>query len=70
MTATTDAGPPTPARECRHDSTRRDGTLDTHCLLCGANGYWHQGHRHDDGHPSGKVLFSLSCPDSEPETDT
>lgn len=54
---------------CRHDSTRRDGdmALDDHCLRCGADGYWHYGHRHDRAHPSGKVLIVLGCPDVEPE---
>lgn len=44
-----------------HDSTRRDGSLDDHCLRCGAGGYWHEGHRHELVHPSGKVLFCLGC---------
>ena len=52
---------------CRHDSTRVDGTLDCHCLRCGADGYWHNGHRHDRDHPSGKVLFVLDCNAGEGE---
>lgn len=40
---------------------RRDGLLDAHCLRCGADGYWHRGHRHDQIHPSGKVLIDVSC---------
>jgi hypothetical protein len=59
------SGPPTtPSAPCWHDSTRRDGTLDCNCLKCGADGYWHDGHRHDEDHPSGKVLIRLSCLDS------
>lgn len=50
-----------PREPCRHDSSRVDGTLDAHCLLCGADGYWHDGHRHDQIHPSGKTLISLAC---------
>lgn len=46
---------------CQHDSTRGDGTLDDCCLKCGTWGYWHQGHRHDKAHPSGKVLFRVAC---------
>lgn len=66
---TVTAGPAPPRKECRHDSTRRDGALDTHCLKCGEDGYWHHGHSHFKVHPSGKVLVSLGCPDeAEPET--
>lgn len=50
---------------CRHDSTRGDGTLNDCCLLCGADGYWHDGHRHDESHPGGKMLFRVTCPDDE-----
>jgi DNA-binding XRE family transcriptional regulator len=46
---------------CQHDSTRVDGLLDDCCLKCGVSGYWHRGHRHDVGHPSGKVLIRLNC---------
>lgn len=55
------ANTPFARRTCLHDSTRRDGTLDDHCLLCGADGYWHNGHRHDTEHPSGKVLLRIAC---------
>lgn len=55
---------PAPKPPCRHDSTRRDGTLDNCCLRCGADGYWHYGHRHDRPHPSGKTLFVVGCPDT------
>lgn len=54
-------GPPQERKACHHDSTRVDGTLDCNCLRCGADGYWHNGHRHDTDHPSGKVLFVLDC---------
>lgn len=47
--------------QCVHDSTRRDETLDNCCLKCGADGYWHNGHRHDVSHPSGKLLIHLWC---------
>lgn len=50
---------------CTHDSTRVDGTLDANCLRCGVGGYWHNGHRHDRVHPSGKVLFILDCENAE-----
>jgi hypothetical protein len=60
---------PPPRKACRHDSSRRDGTLDTHCLLCGADGYWHYGHRHDTIHPSGKILIDLSCPNSSSDNE-
>jgi hypothetical protein len=57
---------PAAARRCdEHDSTRGDGTLDDHCLRCGADGYWHDGHRHDRPHPSGKILLTLACPTVE-----
>ena len=49
-------------KPCVHDSSRTDGTLDCNCLRCGADGYWHDGHRHDVDHPSGKVLVRLECP--------
>jgi hypothetical protein len=42
-----------------HDSLRLDGTLDNCCLRCGADGYWHDGRRLDEPHPSGKLLFRL-----------
>lgn len=59
---------PVEAVPCRHDSSRRDGSLDSCCLRCGADGYWHFGHRHDRVHPGGKVLFVLGCSDAaEPE---
>jgi hypothetical protein len=45
-----------------HSSLRLDGTLDSCCLRCGADGYWHEGHRHDLVHPSGKVLIRVECP--------
>lgn len=61
-------GAPMPARECRHDSTRRDGTLNDCCHRCGLDGYWHDGHRHDEGHPSGKILFRLACPEPAAES--
>lgn len=49
---------------CEHDSCRMDGTLDNHCLLCGIDGYWHKGHRHDRAHPGGeKILIILHCLD-------
>jgi hypothetical protein len=57
-------GPAVERKPCRHDSTRRDGTLDNTCLLCGVAGYWHEGHRHDEVHPSGKVMLRLGCPDT------
>jgi hypothetical protein len=48
---------------CCHDSLRRqDGMFDNTCIKCGADGYWHIGHRHDVVHPSGKILFHLACP--------
>lgn len=49
--------PPAPCH--RHDSTRRDGALDRCCLICGADGYWRNGRRLDEPHPSGKTLFRL-----------
>jgi hypothetical protein len=52
---------------CRHESTRADGTLDERCLRCGADGYWHRGHRHDKVHPSGKLLFRRYCPETPAE---
>lgn len=48
---------------CFHDSTRIDGSLDDHCLKCGAEGHWHMGHRHDKKHPSDKKLFIVDCDD-------
>lgn len=60
--------PQPPTAPCRHDSTRHNGTLDDHCLRCGFGGYWHLGHRHDEGHPSGKVLFRLDCAGEAKET--
>lgn len=60
------AGPRAKRKPCAHDSTRVDGALDPNCLLCGWPGYWHQGHRHDSIHPSGKVLFTLTCPEHGP----
>lgn len=59
MTDTT--GPRRASAPCEHDSSRVDGTLDAHCLRCGANGYWHRGHRHDESHPSGQALLRLEC---------
>lgn len=53
--------PAAPTSACVHDSLRTDGALDDHCLLCGVEGYWHDGHRHDWTHPSGKALFVLKC---------
>jgi hypothetical protein len=50
------------ARDCVHESTRVDGSLDDHCLRCGVAGYWHAGHRHDLRHPSGKILLTIECP--------
>ena len=47
------------ASPCRHDSIRLDGLLDNVCMRCGADGYWHDGHRHDVTHASGKILFAL-----------
>lgn len=44
---------------CVHDSLRVDGTLDHCCLRCGVTGYWSEGFRHDEVHPSGKLLFRL-----------
>lgn len=52
-------------RPCRHDSERADGWLDTHCLRCGKEGYWHDGfpvapsgpHMRALAHPSGKLLL-------------
>jgi hypothetical protein len=46
---------------CLHDSERVDGTFDSCCLKCGVEGYWHDGHRHDKVHPSGKILFIVDC---------
>jgi hypothetical protein len=46
---------------CVHDSTRADGTLDSCCLRCGTDGYWHEGHAHHVVHPSGKLLVRLDC---------
>ena len=54
-------GPRAERKPCRHDSLRGDGTLDDHCLRCGIEGYWHDGHRHDRSHPSGKILFVREC---------
>lgn len=70
---TTDQGTDKPVatnKPCVHDSTRRDGLLDSCCLRCGTDGYWHYGHRHDRGHPSGKILIILECPDSNEQSDT
>jgi hypothetical protein len=53
------SGPAAAKKPCYHDSTRGDGTLDNCCLRCGAAGYWHQGNRLDETHPSGKILFRL-----------
>jgi hypothetical protein len=38
--------------------------LDDHCLRCGLDGYWHEDHRHDAIHPSGKTIVRLECPAS------
>lgn len=59
MTINVQAGPSTAKKPCYHDSTRGDGALDNCCLKCGASGYWHQGGRLDEAHPSGKILFRL-----------
>lgn len=56
----TASGKPGERREClEHDSARVDGWLDSHCLRCGADGYWREGVRFAevDIHPSGKVLI-------------
>lgn len=50
---------PATARSHAHDSTRRDGALDSCCLICGADGYWRNGQRLDATHPSGKLLIRL-----------
>lgn len=62
MSSSQSGSAPVERKPCRHDSLRVDGTLDCNCLRCGADGYWHDGHRHDVDHPSGKVLMVLRCP--------
>lgn len=71
--ARTGAGPKQPKRSCYHDSTRADGKLDTHCLRCGADGYWieNQEYARVQIHPSGKVLIDALMgpkPDAPDET--
>lgn len=57
------AGPRRVRPPCRHDSTRGDGWLDTHCLRCGLDGRWLGGVRikrfalKGKIHPSGKLLL-------------
>jgi hypothetical protein len=55
-------GPPVERKPCRHDSTRGDGWLDTHCLRCGAEGYWKAGYLAVEAqhHPGGKLLLRPS----------
>jgi hypothetical protein len=50
--------------EHAHDSTRRDGLLDDHCLVCGADGYWQNGALFPGvgervPHPGGKTLLRV-----------
>lgn len=67
------SGPPTQKKRCCHDSRRRDGWLDNHCLKCGVEGYWEDGSLSPSTeiHPSGKLLVKATFePDENPETES